>query len=338
MDEVGAAEQVEDVADPVGVDPGEGGGAVPVNVRSRVQAEQGEDTCGVGGQVPYRPGEHVPDGRAGVTTGAEQVEPMLPIIEIGDQVGERAAGMRDGQFGGHPQGKRQPAAPRCERRRGNGFGRDAVADEAVEQGDRIGLAEQVEVDTAGAVHGDQPSEAVPTGHQHHTCGMAGQQRTDLLDRRGVVQQDKHPPAGGDGAEACGALVQARRHVRFRYAEGREEPGKRVGRRHRPVGVVAAQVDVQLPVGKPLPAPVRPEDRERGLTHSRRARHRGNHHRRAGRRVKQRVEPRKLAGPAGEPGYRHRQLCGNQRCRRCCPSGEGRHLGGWRPRRGRTTRR
>ena len=49
MREVSAGEQVKDVAGLAGVDTGEGRGAPQVNVRSRGQAEQGEDTCGVGG-------------------------------------------------------------------------------------------------------------------------------------------------------------------------------------------------------------------------------------------------------------------------------------------------
>ena len=49
MREVSAGEQVKDVAGLAGVDTGEGSGAPQVDVRSRGQAEQGEDTCGVGG-------------------------------------------------------------------------------------------------------------------------------------------------------------------------------------------------------------------------------------------------------------------------------------------------
>ena len=112
-------------------------------------------------------------------------------------------------------------------------------------------------------------------------GAAGQQRSDLLHRRRRCRQHQHPPPGQQAAVPRGALVLLGRNVLAGHAQGAQEPGQRVGRRHRPVGVVPAQVDEQLPVREVLRDPVRPVHRQRGLAHPRGPRHRRDHRRGAG---------------------------------------------------------
>jgi hypothetical protein len=188
----------------------------------------------------------------------------------------------------------------------------------VQERDRVGERQQVQVEAPGAVAGDQPGERVTAGYHHVALGMAGQQRPHLLHRGGVVQHDQHLPAGEEAAETGGAVGLVGRDVLTRHTQGAQEPGQRVGGGRGLVGVVAAQVHMQLPVPEPGSDLVRPVQRQSGLAHPRGPADRRDHHRagRAGRSLIQHPGQRpQLGGPAGE--FSHR--CGQLPRHRCRPT-------------------
>ena len=136
------------------------------------------------------------------------------------------------------------------------------------------------VQRVGAVGGDQAGELVAAGDQHQAAGRAGQQRADLVGVAGVVQHDRASagrPAGCGTARpgrpgrpgcAAGGTSRASRNPRTASA----------GSITVPVGVEAAQVDVQLPVGEPVGDPVGPVHGQGGLADPGGAGDRRDHHR------------------------------------------------------------
>lgn len=105
---------------------------------------------------------------------------------------------------------------------------------------------------------------------------------DLFDTAGVVQHHQHPPPGQHTAVGGGALVHVQGNVLTGHTQRAEEPGQRVPRRHRLVGVIAAQVDVQLAVGELGPRAMGPPQRQRSLTHPGGTGQRGDHYGRCAR--------------------------------------------------------
>ena len=132
----------------------------------------------------------------------------------------------------------------------------------------LAVAEHVKGEQPGAVGGGQPGQLVAAGDQDQAAGLAGQQRPDLLRRRGrcpARSASACRPAGCGTGAAC-ASRPARDPLR-RHAERVQEPADRLGgRRRRTGGVEAAQVHIQLPVGEPVGDLVRPVHGQRGLAH------------------------------------------------------------------------
>ena len=126
--------------------------------------------------------------------------------------------------------------------------------------------------------GHQPGEGVAAGHHHEARRAAGQQRTDLLAARCVVEQHQHPLPVQHAAVPRGAFVHVGWDVLAGHAERAQEPGQCVGRGHRLAGVVAAQIDIQLPAGKFSTGPVSPVRCQRGLANPGAPGDRGDHHR------------------------------------------------------------
>ena len=152
----------------------------------------------------------------------------------------------------------------------------------------------------GAVGGDQAGELAAAGHHHQAAGRAGQQRADLLGAARVVQDDQHPPTVHKGPVQAHLVVQVERDPYAGNAQGAKEPGQRVDRRRCPAGMVAAQVEPQLPVRESVCHPPCPVHGEGGLAHAG-----GTGHDRAllpGVAAEQGVEVGQLRGPAGEPGH------------------------------------
>jgi hypothetical protein len=98
----------------------------------------------------------------------------------------------------------------------------------------------------------------------------GQQRPDLFDAAGVVQQDEHPPVGEQAPVQGGLRVEPDRQLLRRDVERLQEAPHRLDGRHRGAArVVPAKVDVQLAVRVLARDAVRPLDRERRLADARR---------------------------------------------------------------------
>ena len=222
VDQVRAGQQVERAAGRRQADAGQRSHGVRVGVLAGMQAEQAERLGSVCGQVADRPGEHRPYRRARVSAGVEEVQSLLG--QFGDQPGQRRRGPGGGQLGGDPQRQRQPPALACEQVDRVRLGVRAGADQVAQQGDGVRGRQQVQLEPAGAVQGDQPGKAVPAGHEHHRGGRAGQQGAHLLHRGGVVEHDQHPPAGKLGAVPGGPLPQVHRNVLVGHAERDQESG------------------------------------------------------------------------------------------------------------------
>jgi hypothetical protein len=157
--------------------------------------------------------------------------------------------------------------------------------------------------------GHQAGEAVPAGDEHEALGRTGQEQPYLVRRVRVVQQDQHPPAGHEGAVPGGPLGEVVGDVLPGGAERPQEGGQHVGRLQRLVGVVAAEVGVQLPVGELVGDAVCPVHRERRLADPAGTGDRGDHDGRGmpvGR-GEQRIQCGKLRRPSGEAVGVQRQL-------------------------------
>lgn len=135
--------------------------------------------------------------------------------------------------------------------------------------------------------------------------ISGQQRPHLLRVAGVVQHDEQPPAGDQRPVERGRLVHPHRGLLGRHTQGGEKSGQRVDRPDRQAVRIAAQVDEQLPVGKPVAHPVRPLQCQRRLADPGHTRERQDHYRALAR--QEVVQPGQLRPAPGERGRRGGQL-------------------------------
>ena len=85
---------------------GQGGDGGQAQLPRWLRAEQAEQPRGVGRQVVVGPGEHRPHRGSWIAPGVEQVEPAVPVVEFGDQLGQRARRAARGVLGRHPQRQR----------------------------------------------------------------------------------------------------------------------------------------------------------------------------------------------------------------------------------------
>ena len=188
------------------------------------------------------------------------------------------AGTGGGELGGHPQRQRQPSALGGQRRRPRRDRRPArspISARSSPTASAVGSRSRSSRRAPSlATSPASASRLVTTATQPGVPGSSG--RTCSTDP-GVVQHDQHPPPGQQAPVPGRPLVGPGRDVRAGHAQGAQEPGQRVGRRHRLVRVVAAQVHVQLPVREPVRDLVRPVHRQRGLAHPRRPADRRDHH-------------------------------------------------------------
>ena len=287
---------------------GEGWG---VHVVSRVGAEQPEQACGRGVEMVVGRGEHG-TYRGQRVAAVEQVEPGVLVGELRDEIGDPVVRAFAEPFRGDAQRQRQAGTAFDQLVDGSPFRGTAVTEQLVEQLARFLDGHQVEVDAVRAVAGDQTGERVPAGDDDEAGPGAGQQGAHLPGGVGVVQHDEQPPAVDQGAETGGALRGVVRDGGTVHPEGTQETRERVGRRHRPVGTVAAQVDVQLPVGEPVLDLVGPTHDQRRLADTGAADHRRDRRRPAGQQL---VQLGQLGHPADETGHgmgelsRHDPRCG-----------------------------
>jgi hypothetical protein len=273
------------------------------DVRTRVQAQQAEQPGGVRAEGGVRAGE---DGAyvGGRVVGTQRVQPAAGVGQFRGEGGEGEGGVVGGAGSGDGQGEGQPGAAvddvaDCSRLGGGAVPAEAVCQQVV----RLGVGEQVDSQQVGAVGDDEAGQVVAAGHHGQRGRAAGQQRPGVVGVAGVVQQDQDAFAVQQAAVEAGLGVQTGRDSVRRYAEGVEEAADRLrGGHHLPLGIEAAEVDVQLSVREPVSDAVRPVHGQRGLAHAGRAGHRGDHHgRRAVRRVGQQcIEAGEVFVAAGEP--------------------------------------
>ena len=228
-------------------------------------------------------------------------QPVGELLEVAVRLG-RQPRARD------PQRQRQVAALAGDRRRGRGLSlHPAGPRDAAQQGQRLARIEHVRLDAGGT---GQSAEPAPAGDQHRGGAAAWKQRGNLALVRRVVQHDQHPAVGQQVAVRLGALVQAVRYLRARYAQRPQKPLEHLHRAHR-MGGTGVQVSEQLPVAERPGHAVRRVHGQAGLAHAALT---GNHHHRD-------REPG-LAGP-GQPAMDLADLLG--------PVGEVSDIGGQQPR-------
>ena len=278
LDQVSAGQHVKQAAGPLDGGAEERGGGVPIKIGTRVQARQPERPRGAGVEVPVGPGEHGSHRGVLIFARIEHVQPLLLILQLARQVGERAGRVHSGDLGGHPQRQRQPRAPRGQLRGGAGSGVNPAADQRAQQADRIRHRQQVQVQPLRTVSGHQAGQRIAAGHQRHAARSSRQQRPYLPGPAGIVQDDQHPPAGQQAPVPGRALLGLGRDIRPGHAQGTQESRQRFACRHRLARTVAAQVHVQLAVREPPGHLMRPLERQRRLPHPSRPADRRDHHR------------------------------------------------------------
>ncbi len=145
-------------------------------------------------------------------------------------------------------------------------------------------------------------------------GLPGSRGRTWLGRPSVVEDDQDPLVGQLGAVESGGFLDVGRNPVGSNAQRTQELLQDVGRLSRCRGCVAAQVDVQLPVGKPVGDLVRPVHGQGGLADPAGPGDRHDRDRtRSGRGVgRQRVEPAEISPAAGEVGDVGGQLTGKGR--------------------------
>jgi len=212
----------------------QGRGQIPTEVRAGNEAEQ-----------PEQPGRRRREGRI------RQVErhphrhliiaidrqPAQPVVrgELTHLVGDGLIDVQRQVRGGDPQRKRQKPAQSGQRTGRLRLGINPPAQHATQQRERLGRGEHIQREVRGPVQGNETTEPVPAGDDHHDAGIAGQQRAYLLCAARVVEHDHHPPVGEHGAVQAGGQVHVDRHLIRRHAESREKTGERLERHHRRCG-------------------------------------------------------------------------------------------------------
>ena len=229
---------------------GERGGRVPVPVRPWVQAQQPEHAGCIGRQVPVGPGEHAGHRAARVAAAVQQVQPVLlarparrPARPAACPAGPRPARPPPAT----PAAAGRTARPASARPRRSASARPPIRARSSATASAAG--------SRSRSSRRAPSRATSPASESRlvtttiTDRRAGQQRPHLLHGRGVVQHHQQPPARHQRPVPGRPLGLPQRDVLAGHAQRAQEPGQRLGGGHRLVRVVAAQVDVELPVGE-----------------------------------------------------------------------------------------
>ena len=278
---------------------GQGGHRIGGDVGTRYQAEQPEHPRSRSRQRGVGQREDRPYPGLVVVLDLELGQPVAGP-QLADVVRDRLLGPVAELGRRDPQGERQEGAQLGEGTGSRRLGRHPpLVEEPAEQRDRLVRAQHVEVEAGGAVPGDQPGQPVPAGDHDLAAGYPGQQRPHLRRAARVVEHDQQPPVRDDAAVQAGGRVDLAGDPLAGYPERGEELRERVDRPQRTVRRVAAQVDVELPVGEPVAHPVPPVDGERRLADA--GGTGDDRHRDRVRFAQQRVQPPELDGTAGEPG-------------------------------------
>lgn len=284
----------------------EAGGCRDGHVGAGVRPEHPEQVSRRRVQPPVRPRQHRPHVAAGPTV-AERVQGAPGGGQLGGEPGEGEVRVGRGPRGHERQRQRQPGRRGDDPVRRLRLRRDPLRTQpAGQQLVSLRRGQQVQRQRAGTLGGDQPRQLVAAGHQDQAARRAGQQRPHLVGVTGVVQQHQHAPVGEQAAVERGLRRQPHGYALRGHRQRLQEPGHRLGRGQRGrLGVVPAQVDVELAVGEPVGDLVRPVHGEGGLAHPGRTADGRDRHgaRRAGRLGEQCGQGRQRRGPAGEVPYR-----------------------------------
>lgn len=249
-----------------------------------------------------------------ITRSSQHIEPPLRIAQLPDQLVKRVIRPRRRQLGGHPQRQRQPGASSHQKGSRDRFGPDPVPDEPAQQCKSVLGRQQVQVHPPRAVQGDQTGQRVTTGDQDEAGRRSRQQRPDLFDVTGVVDNDEYATSGQRAAKPCGARLDRCRNGRRSDTEPMQEPAQCLRWIHRLLRVVTTEIHIELAIGELIGHVVRPMHRQRGLTNPGGPRHRRNDDRTGpGNRPrcpKQVVQNRQLSSPPGEGVDVGRKLLGN----------------------------
>ena len=237
----------------------EQGGGHPGGEAGRLeQPEQPEQPPLVLAAAPVAEGDARPDLQV---PGLELVQPAALVREPAGEHRQAPVGPALEPGSGDPdcQGQ-EPAQPR------NRLGRVRLGGDPRRSGQlgqqRHGLVglEHVQGERMGRL---QSGQVDPAGDQRRAAPAARQQRPHLRFAGRVVEHDQRPGVGQAGPELAGPLVQTLRDHRALDPKRAQEAGQHVGRVQR-LGLGAAQVHVQLPVGEPWPQPVGDPDGQGGL--------------------------------------------------------------------------
>ena len=178
----------------------------------------------VGVELLVGPGQDGPDVR-GRVPGVQRVQRPAGVAQVGGQRGQREAGLAGGAGGGDAQRQGQPRAQLDQLVRGAGSSATRCgAEPAGQQFLRLGVGEHIQGERERALGGDQAGELVAAGHDDQAAGAGRQQRADLVDVPGVIQQHQHPLAGQQAAVQARLRVQAGGDPGRRHGQGvQEEP-------------------------------------------------------------------------------------------------------------------
>ncbi|MEK8170719.1 hypothetical protein NKH77_17470 [Streptomyces sp. M19] len=103
----------------------------------------------------------------------------------------------------------------------------------------------------------QSRQPVTAGHDGQTTITAGQERTNLADAGGIVEDNENSAVGKQRPIQRGCGIDVRRHGVGGNAECGEKAVQRLPRGDGFLRIVTPQIDVELPVGETVSDPVRP---------------------------------------------------------------------------------
>jgi hypothetical protein len=158
-------------------------------------------------------------GEAGAHRHLSGLEFVQAVPGVGDLAGQ--GGQGPGGAGGQP-GSGDPDRQRQQPARGGQFrggvwlvSDPLVTHDPVQQVDRLGGGQRMELDEAGS---GRAGEFAAAGDQDRALAGAGQQRLDLGCGGGVVGEHQDPPPGQDRAVQRGPLTGRTRHGGAGHAE------------------------------------------------------------------------------------------------------------------------
>ncbi len=230
--------------------------------RAEMQSEQPEGLPRRRWQQLVGTGEHMADGLEFVVEAAQFRQPLLVVAQFPDHLCGPPRPAVD-ELGGDLQRERQTGA---QLRQFCHLGVGQPDSTVVEQGGEhlLGVRQWQGVQVHGSGPG-QTGQPVAAGHHGRTTPARRQQRPNLLDVLGVVQDHQGFPGVHDGPEARGTGFEAARDQPVRHTEAAQQlVNGRLGLQRIAHRVKAVQVQVENTVRKVLADLVAQSGCERAL--------------------------------------------------------------------------